>query len=903
MLKYLLSFILLLSLGNSYAQNRSSIKGKILDSLDKQPIEMVTVSVTLVKDSSYVAYSSSLKNGDFSIKNIPSDKAIAITAYVAGYETYVKVLSLKKDQILDLGDIYLSIKYNLLNQVVVSAAMQAIVIDKDTIAYNVAAFKVRPNAVVEELLRKLPGVQIDSEGITVNGKRVAKVLVDGKEFFGSDHKIALQNLDADLLDKIQVYDDREDDPDHLIEDDKVNKIINLKFKKKFKKSIFGKVYAGSGSNERFESGALFNMFRDTLQISIIGVGNNLNKTGFSRHDLSDLGGFNRSEGNTYELSLGGQGYNGIEKVLSGGININNDYGKKLKMNLLYFYGNSRNISDYSTVVSNYLNTDTIISHSNYSNNWNNRNHNISGLIQWKPDTIHTLRYAPKVRLGSGNSTYSGINDSYNTLNPISKNESSANRNNNSNSFSHTLSYHRNLKKKGQSLNINHNLNINPSKNDSYNSNDLTPFSSGLNPEMIRRLNTNNYNYSNAFLSASYRHPITKKLTVHTTISGDYSINARETNFFDQDLNSLAYSIFLEDQSSDLDRYQWSEKVKAGFQYQINKKINLDMGLTHEWLQIKNKFHKNIADMQINQTYFLPDFRISFYNSSINYSVNVRQPDIYNLQPVTIQQSQLYSFTGNPYLKPTKTHNFGLNSNQYIKKSDLSINFYANLRLEENSTTTIQTLNGDGISTSSPINKDGAYGAYGGLSFNKKFKKFNDIIISYRPNLNYNFNHRFIVLNQNQGFQDNHYIYLSQGFNFNWKDRIDLEPNYTFNKVYTTYDIPGFNKLDYDTHNFRMNYSVKWIKKLFIEGNYTYSYNPTQGADFQKTANILNASLAYQMLKKDRGELKLSCYDLFNQNIDRYVGVGSNSVYNYQFTNLRRYFLVSYIIKFNKTITD
>jgi hypothetical protein len=317
-----------------YAQNKSGIKGSVTDSASNKPIELVTIGITDFKDSTFVSYTSTTKTGTFLLSSMPSDKPLVVIASHMGYANFIKVVTLKKGETLDLGTIAMKIRSNTLSDVVVSGQRQAIVVNKDTVEFRVEAFKVRPNAVVEELLKKLPGIQIDNDGsIKVGGKAVSKLTIDGKEFFSNDVRIATRNLDAALLDKVQIFDDRENDPDHLIEDANVSKIINLKFKRAFKKSIFGKVYAGGGSRNRFETGGLFNMFRDTLQLSVIAVGNNLNKTGFSSSDLSQLGGFNRSGDNGIyngTAAVGGNTYGGIEKILSSGFNLNNDYGKKSK---------------------------------------------------------------------------------------------------------------------------------------------------------------------------------------------------------------------------------------------------------------------------------------------------------------------------------------------------------------------------------------------------------------------------------------------------------------------------------------------------------------------------------------------------------------------------------------------
>ena len=905
--KILLVFISSLFFTSLFAQNKSDIKGRVIDSSDKKPLELVTIGITDLKDSSFISYSSTTKTGDFYLKNMPVEKPIVLIASMVGYQTLFKVITLSKGEVLDLGIINLNIKSTLLNEVVVSSQRQAIVINKDTIEFRVEAFKVRPNAVVEELLKKLPGVQVDNDGtITVNGKSVSKLTIDGKDFFGSDPRIASKNLDADLLDKIQIYDDRENDPDHLIEDSKVSKIINLKFKKAFKKSIFGKVYAGGGSRDRFESGGLFNMFRDTLQISIIGVGNNLNKTGFSINDLSNLGGFNRSGQDALyngSVSVGGRSYGGIEKVLSGGFNLNHDYGKKLKTNVLYFYNSSINRDENLYFDQQYLRNDTLFS-SNSSNSKHTENkHNISGLIQWKPDTVNTIRYTPTLNFTDYKSLYNSASNRFNNLSILNKGLSETSNNRSRVQFQHAFSYYRGLKKKGESLNITHNLNINPDKSFNFNNFNLTSFTSNINSEVLRRHTSSNNANASANLNVTYRYPFTKKLNGDITIAGRYNLDEHQLLTFDQDLQTNEYDIFLENQSSDLVRRQNTESVKAGLTYTFNKKLSLDIGLAGEWLQIKNKFNLDFGNL--NQKYFnlLPSSRLSVGAFSLSYSTVINQPSIYNLQPRTIQASQLYSFTGNPYLKPSRSHNLNYSFNKYYPKEQLNWYLNGNGSLVENSETTFRTLSNEGISSSTPVNRNGKYNFGGGFGMYKRFKKIKDWQISYNPSAYFYQYRDFFSLNQDQGFQSNWMMNLSQRISINWKDKIELNPSYSIRPTIKSYSGVDFETIKNMTHSFDIKYTLRWPKRVYWEGNYAYNYNSQLSTGFQKSAHLLNSSIALQMFKKDRGEIKLSCYDILDQNINVFRFAGTNSITEGQNLKLKRYFLVTYLIKFNKISTQ
>ena len=874
----------------------------VVDSATSKPMEMVTVGITDLKDSTFVSYTSTTKKGEFSFSSIPSERRLAIIASHTGYANFVKLVTLKKGETFDLGNITMKTQSKMLGEVIVAGQRQAITVNKDTVEFAVEAFKVRPNAVVEELLKKLPGVQIDNDGtIKVGGKSVSKITIDGKEFFNNDLRIATKNLDAALLDKVQIFDDRENDPDHLIEDSKVSKIINLKFKRAFKKSVFGKVYGGGGSRNRFEAGGLLSMLRDTLQISVIGVGNNLNKTGFSSNDLSQLGGFDRG-GQSSTATLGGRGSGGIEKVLSGGFNLNNDYGKKLKMNLVYFYSNSQISRVNSSFSQQFLSADTLLTSNSYNANSTTNKHNATGLIRWKPDTTTTITYTPRLSFNTDNNNANGIASRFNRVSPLTESFNDVNNNSSRVQFQHTFNYYRALKKKRESLTIVHNLNINPDQSTNFNYLNLISQTTAVKSETLDRLTDNQNRSTSAGLDVSYRYPFSKKIIANVGLNGNYTYNARRQLTFDRNLPNGDYSVYLDDQSTDLNRNQWTEGIKGGISYQISKRVSLDLNLAGEFLQIRNRFNKSIPDASQNYFNLLPSLRLQAFDFSLDYSTRVSQPSVYNIQPITIRTTQLYAFTGNPSLLPSRNHNFSIGFNKYYAKSELFIYTNGSASFDQNSVITKSQISPEGITVNMPLNRNGQNNLGFNIGLSKKFKTAKAWQIRANPFIGFNSSRSFIILNQNEGYQNNMYLSLGQSMSINWKEIIDLSPQYYVSPQVTSYSRVNFETIKYTTHRANMYYTVRWPKHMYWEGSYNYTYNPLASAGFQKNVHLLNLSFAVQMLKKDKGEIKLSCYDLLDQSINAYRYAGTNSITDSQSQILKRYFLLTYMVKFNKTTT-
>ncbi|HEV7782999.1 MAG TPA: carboxypeptidase regulatory-like domain-containing protein, partial [Chitinophagaceae bacterium] len=263
-------FICLAGICSHFAAfSQGTLKGKVVDSTGSKPLGYATVTVFKAVDTAIITYRLSTPDGEFKVPGIPLEQNTRVVISYSGYSVYRKEFTIRASQTtLDLGTIMLGTDTKSLDEVLVIAERPPVVIKKDTIEFNASAFKTLPNALVEDLLKKLPGVMVDKDGnIAVNGKPVNRILVDGKTFFGDDPKMATRNLPANVIDKVQVTDDKEemmrngdDNPNN------VGKVVNITLKKGVKKGWFGKLYGGAGSSERYEAGGIANIYRDTLQL-------------------------------------------------------------------------------------------------------------------------------------------------------------------------------------------------------------------------------------------------------------------------------------------------------------------------------------------------------------------------------------------------------------------------------------------------------------------------------------------------------------------------------------------------------------------------------------------------------------------------------------------------------------
>jgi hypothetical protein len=906
MYKHFLLFALLLAVFTASAQNKAAIKGRIVDSADNTPVEFVTVAVLTVQDTTSLLYSYTItdKKGMFNLHNLPEGVPLKIFISNVAYRSYRKLITLSKSQSLDLGNVILS--PNQLNEVVIKGERAPVVINKDTIEFNVEAFKVRPNAVVEELLKKLPGVEVSNQGeVMVNNKKVKKVLVDGREFFSNDLRIATRNIDADLIDKIQVYDDREDDPDHLVDEVLVQKIINLKFKRKLRKSVFGKLSAGAGTRGRYESGAFFNMFRDTLQVSFLGMSNNLSNTGFDFSDLYNQGGGNRGGAGIF---YGGGLNSGINRTTGGGVNINTDYGKKLKVNLAYYYNHGN--TNFNTLTSKAQQTvdTTFTTLTNNARNSLDDRHSITASVRVQKDGMQ-WSYSPTFSFVANKSVANNLANSFSNFIPqVSNSINNDNRTGNNLQFGHSFSYNKQLKKQGSSINIQHGLSINPDNNDDYNITNLTSYVASFPSYVFNRYTFNRNKNIGGDLTVSYRYPTGKKLTAGIWFSENYNQVISKGAAYDFNPSTGLYDVYLPTQSTDLTRNLWKQAANLNFTYAITKKMSLVADVTAQLQSVNNQFGRDITD--VDRKYFdvLPSLRLSMgdYNNgsyAISYSQSIGLPYIGDLVPYTLIINPLLTIKGNPDLKQSRTHNLGFNYNINKSAQQIGLNLSAGVSYTQDGIFRERTLSTGGAETTTPLNMDGRYNSNASIGFSKRFKKTVSLQFNSNSRLGFNSNHNFFEVNHQEGYQNIYNTSFNQSFGFNWKDILMLDPSFNVNRSISHYSGVDYNSINYTSIGFQTPFTISWARHLDISGTYSYSYNPLVASGFQKNTNLLNLSISHFFMKKDRAEIKLACYDILNEAISTNRSIYENITNDTQANIIRRYFLLTFKWKFNSVKLD
>jgi hypothetical protein len=886
-MRKLLYLIIILCFANiCRAQTRHTITAAVVDSLNNQPLEFVTVAVLQVKDSSLVSYTLTDKKGIFTLHNIQDNVPLRILLSYVGYESLHIGLNFPKTDSYNLGKLYLNSKK--LTEVTIKGEIVPILIKKDTIEFNAEAFKVRPNALVQDLLKKLPGMQVDRDGtLAFNGQSVSKVKVNGKDFFAKNYKIATQNLDADMIAKVQVYDDRENDPDHLQPEYEVKKIINLKFKKEFTKSLFGKFAVGGGTQDRYQVDGTFIKTINDLQMAVIGNSNNLNGTNFT----SPL---------TSPFQFGPR--SGIQQLTTTGVNIDDNFGKNVKVNLTYNFTGNNSMNNNTKNVAQFLHDTTITANSINKSHTTGTSHTINGTVEWNPNTDTKWRYVPQFTYNSNNANSSSQSVRNNNFTSILNQDATSDNNNGSNTqYQHNLSYYHSYKLKGESISITNNVTINPSNSVDYNMDKLVSYVAGLNSDTLnRQANTSSKNTSMS-LDVGYHYPLSKTIIGGITYSGAYINTGASLFTYNQDLKTGLYDIFLQSQSNDLTRNLWGESLHPEISYS-KKRTNFNAGFIILQQQINNRFGNNIADLNQSYAYLLPSLSLTLGKVTFSYAESVEQPSISDLQPITIVYSQLYSFMGNPDLKPVRRRNFYMRYFNFGMENGLFSSFNLQATQEGNSITRKTIITPQGAQLSTPINGQGRYSTSINYSVNKRFKKIDKWEISETSNLSAGYGHNYYFVNNQPGYQDTYYGTFSQGISVDWNDIINVEASYKIVPNITKYQLINLPTQSFATQEVNIPLRVQWPKRIIFDLNYSYIYNPQQAHGFNPKSNLLSISIARLLQQKDKGEFRLTCYDILNQSVSAYHYAENNTINDIQYQTLKRYFMLSYSYKFNKITT-
>ena len=908
-MKKLLLFFTLLLATNILAQSyQFKITGKINSKKEKTPIEAATIHLEKVKDSSIVSYTISNDKGIFSLEGKAYHKDLKLFISYVGMNSFSKVISLDKKLNFELGIINLEEESNLLNEVIITSRAP-ITIKKDTLEFNVKSFKTKKDANVEDLLKKLPGVEVDEEGkITVNGKEVNKILVNGKPFFGNDPSITTKNLTKEIIEKVQITDTKSKSEAFAGEKgDANNKTINLTIKKENNKGWFGRVSGGTGTDKRYEGATMVNRFDNNQRFSVLASTNNINSPGFSFGEIQKMfGGGNNWIGGNGSFSINGRrfgGGSGIVKSKTAGATYADQYGKGVDVNANYFYSGSssndasKSNKEYTLPDRKYFSNATSIS------NDENHNHSVSTefdieidstfLINIRPSFVFNKREGNNSREEESLSENNVLTNSY-TSNSFAK--SSANN------FKNTVDFTKKLGSNGAFIKASITNQIDQSDTEEINKSTIEVFGSNPSSETRDQESTISNNLNGFNTMVTYRFPlIAKKFFLDAKYS--YLSDERENKEDTYDFNSASqqYTDFNESLSSDFIYNDIVKTPSLELIYKTKKwRFNFETGFVNRTLENNDKLRPDLSlKKKFNNVALDAGFRYRFDSKAsiyFDYRLTNRVPSINQIQPFENVSNPSNIITGNPELKPTQNHRAYINFNKFNWQAGTGIYLYVSGSMFKDQIISNTSISDEFIRTSTYENTDGGYDLWGGGSYSKKVKLDSITILKLRAGSNISVYKNFNIVNNIKEGAQTTSLRPNLGVTLDWNKLISIETRYDISFSKTKYDINTNQNQDFVRQTLTIRTKTNFPKKLEWRNDVKYTYNPNV-IGFNKSAWFWNATLAYSVLK-DQGTISLKGYDLLSQNTNAQRRATSNYIEDSESTVLERYFMLGFSWKFN-----
>ncbi len=892
------------------------IEGIIVDSTDT-PLSGATAVLLQAEDSVMKHFSFTGKEGGYLMKGVVPGDYLLQVSYL-GYLTYFKALTVNQSE--KLPPITMTPQDQSLNEVIIEGERTPIFLKKDTIEYNAEAFKVQPNATVEDLLKRLPGVEVESDGsVKAQGETVQRVTVDGKEFFGNDPKLATQNLPADAIDKVQVF-DRQSDLSQFtgVDDGNREKTINLELKEDRKNGLFGTITAGYGSQGRTENKASVNKFSKKTQLSFLGMYNNTNRQGFSFEDYigfqGGIGSFSRAGGgrsiriggnNSTGLPIGEDLSNGFVTTGATGLNWNQDFSKKTRLSLSYFYNNVERDVASELVRQNFLETGNF-SYDEVSDRLNNnQNHRTNLRLTHKIDSTQEIILSGNVgftdgdsRSGTSSRTLSAEGEVENTSEIRNENEGQRW------SGSGELSYRKKFSKPGRNLVLSANASLvdNDRILDVFNENEFyeagAPDSTLL-QQQDQIQQTDQFNYQT---SISYTEPLGNRTYLELNLSQRNYNNQVEQEVFDllDDPANGQLSIFNPRLSNAYESdYNYQQ---AGLNYRIvRNKVNYTLGLSGQRSRLTGELPLLNSDIDNEYYFLLPSAQVRIdmgtaKNLFLNYRTRVNEPSIEQLQPVVDNTDPLNLYIGNPDLDPAYTHTLTGRFLSFSQFNFTSLFAFFRLSYTVNSIINTTSINEQFIRTTRPVNVDNTFSANTFASYSTPIKSLK---INIRLNTNLTYNRDIQFLNDRET-PTNRFI-MAGGIRLDnrKKDVLDIAIGTNISQTLTTYDDAETADQSFLSQRYYAELGLFLGKKWRLGSEINYSLYEGDGFGEQEAIPIWQASLSRYFLKNNRGEFRITAYDILNRNI----GINQNSDLNFieeeRITTLARYVMFSFVYNLSK----
>ncbi len=916
--KFLPLFVLLFLTSFAWSQDMK-VNGTVYDTTGTVPLKNAMAMAVRMKDSVLLGFTRTDKNGQFLLTGFPAD-TFALTIEHPNFDdkTYY-ILGHSENYEINIPSIVMPEALQDVEEVVIYAYKDPIYYKGDTLVYVADSFATHEGAVVEDLLKKLPGLSVDKDGkITSQGEEIGKVLVDGDEFFGDDPTIATKNLGADGIEQVQVYE--KENEDGIGGSDEKIKVLDLKLKDDAKKGYFGRITGASdfaltplgtnneiGTNPFYEGELLLNKFNGAQKISVFALGTNTPRSNFGWGDMKKFGLENETtSGNRWNPNAGGN-TSGVPQTLTAGIYFSDKIGKKKNTKIGFNYSYYNNYLDATSASrSEYFLSDTsYVTDDSTRNITDNESHRINFDLETQLDSLTTLRIKPSVRFDQGRTTNTDISDFFNsegiqTLGTFVESDNDSK----GVSVGGYASINRKFMKKKRELEVRYDIDYDNNQTDGSLVSRTNFYSTSTLTDSLQQAKVNDNGNSNHYGTVTYIEPIGKKFKLETEYLYQYGFSNQNRVTLDRNVSTGMFTDTNTTFSNIFDNTRQQHRLGVGLIYETSKHIVRGMVKARNInIDNVNRISNNTINQNINN--ILPQFRYTYKPTmgrrfNFNYRTSSDQPSINDLQPVPDNTNPNRIQEGNPDLKPNYVHSLNIQFNNWSALTGRYV--YAGVfgSVTNDAFSTQVDYDAFGRTVSKTINVDGNGNAflYSGAGFPILNRK-----IEFRPELNASYN-RFTNIVLGEENTTNNYG-ITPGLNIEFRffgDSVEFGINgkYSYNNAVSS--LNG-TRTPYSIENYGGygNWRLPKGWGIGVDAAYTRNTQPGDGF-FDTDFFVLNAEISKKFLKTQNLMISIVGNDILNQNINARREINGNIVTDYRTTIISRYFLLKATLRFNNRKT-
>jgi hypothetical protein len=910
-----------------------TISGKVYEANSQEELIGANIVLLQLKDSTQVKGTSSDIDGSYLLQNVSTGKYILKVTYI-GFTTIYKNLNLVESDLKNI-DFQLKDDANVLKEVEISAIMPRMILKGDTVQLNADAFKVNPDADASDLVTKMPGVIIQDGKIQAQGEEVKRVLLDGKEFFGDDAIMTLKNLPAEIVYKVQIYDNLSDQAKFSgFNDGNTEKTINIITKGEIKDGFFGRAYVGYGTDNRFSAGGNLNYFKGSRRISLVGISNNINQQNFSNEDLigvaSSSGGSNSGSGprsggggeGAPRGNFGGSNVSNFISINQGGINLTNGIGinfvdewkNKLKLTASYFYNRTKNDNN-SIIDRQYLTEDfNQLYHQEGDATSFNNNHRINAKLDYNIDDKKSLTIKPSLSFqGNEASTLINALSTWSDESILSKSNNDNSAVNKAFSFSNSILYKQKLNLKGRTFSANLSTGFNNRNLDNYLKAE-NYYTENLDSLIMLNQWTDGLSKTyNIGGELNYTEPINDSNKLKFSYLPSYSKSTSDRFVYQYNEATNSYSIQDISLSNVFDNININQKLGVAYSL-VKEKVEFNLGANYQFSSLlSDRTSPNY--IQVNKTYhnFLPTAQVQFKiakgnNVNLFYRTSVTSPSVTQLQDVIDNTNPLILSSGNKDLNQQYSHLLGLRW-RYTKPSKGNSAFiYIGGGLNNNYITnaTLLVVRDTLIASNILLPAGGQYTRPVNLNGNWNFRSFVNYgtpLLFIKSNMNFNagFTYNRIPNLVNDLLQFNNTYNANAGvfIGSNISQKIDFRIGYQANYNIVKYSQNSLSNNNYYTGVANVGVNAMPWKGLNLQSDLNFNHYAGLNKDYNQNYALWNAAIGYKFLKNKSAEFKVQVFDILGVNNSISRTVTESYVQDSRTDVLDRYFMLQFTYKFNK----